>query len=129
MSRELRRTLLELRDAKPLDVFATGKSSISECFVFPSKTGGVLDPDNTIPDRFLLTLEAACIRAIRFHNLRHTFWATVIAASAPLDVSEEQMAHASIQITVDTYGQLVSGVGERSMDRVDEKSKSASICN
>ena len=31
------------------------------------------------------------------------------------------MGHASIQITVDTYGQLIPGVGERYVDRLDEK--------
>ncbi len=73
MSLELRRTLLELRDARLLEAFAAGKSSIAEEFVFPSKSGGVVDPDHMIRDRFLPTLQTAGIRAVRFHDLRHTF--------------------------------------------------------
>jgi hypothetical protein len=69
MSSDLRATLLELRDAKLLKAFAGGESSITKAFVFPSATGGVLDPDNMIRDR-LPTLEAAGIRAVRFHDLR-----------------------------------------------------------
>jgi len=121
MSPELRRALLELRDARLLEAFAAGKSSVAEDFVFPSKTGGVLHPDNMIRDRFLPTLQRAGIRAIRFHDLRHTFGAMLIAAGAPLNYVKEQMGHASIQVTVDTYGHLIPGVGERYVDRLDSK--------
>jgi integrase len=119
MSSELRATLLELRDARLLKAFAGGESSITKAFVFPSATGGVLDPDNMIRDRFLPNLEAAGIRAVRFHDLRHTFGAMLIAAGAPLNYVKEQMGHASIQVTVDTYGHLIPGVGERYVDRLD----------
>jgi integrase len=74
-----------------------------------------------IRDRFLPTLRAAGIRAIRFHDLRHTFGAMLIAAGAPLNYVKEQMGHASIQVTVDTYGHLIPGVGERYVDRLDSK--------
>ena len=74
-----------------------------------------------IRDRFLPLLQAAGIRAIRFHDLRHTFGAMLIAAGAPLNYVEEQMGHASIQVTVDTYGHLIPGVGERYVDRLDAK--------
>ncbi len=90
-------------------------------FCFPVKTGGVLDPDNMIRDRFLPTLQAAGIRAVRFHDLRHTFGAMLMAAGAPLSYVKEQMGHPSIQVTVDTYGHLIPGVGERYVDRLDSK--------
>ncbi len=121
LSGELRRTLLELQDERLLKAFSAGKSNITEDFVFPSKAGRVLDPDNMIRDRFLPTLQAAGIRAIRFHDLRHTFGAMLIAAGAPLNYVKEQMGHASIQVTVDTYGHLIPGVGERYVDRLDSK--------
>jgi len=119
MSPELRRTLFELRDVRLLEAFAAGKSSIADDFVFPAKTGSVLDPDNMIRDRFLPTLQTAGIKAIRFHDLRHTFGAMLIATGAPLNYVKEQLGHASIQITVDTYGHLIPGVGERYVDRLD----------
>ena len=31
------------------------------------------------------------------------------------------MSHANIQITIDTYGQMIPGEGERYVDRLDEK--------
>jgi len=121
MSPELRRTLLELRDTRLFEAFAAGNSSIAEEFLFPSTTGSVLDPDNMIRDQFLPTLQTAGIRAIRFHDLRHTFGAMLIAAGAPLNYVKEQLGHASIQITVDTYGHLIPGVGERYVDRLDSE--------
>jgi integrase len=84
LSAELRRTLLDLQDERLLKAFSAGKSTIVQDFIFPSKTGGVLDPDNMIRDRFLPLLRAAGIRAIRFHDLRHTFGAMLIAAGAPV---------------------------------------------
>jgi integrase len=45
----------------------------------------------------------------------------LIAAGAPLNYVKEQMGHASIQVTVDTYGHLIPGVGERYVDRLDAK--------
>ncbi len=122
MSPELRRTLLELQDTRLLKAFTAGKSNIADEFVFPSSKGGVLDPDNMIRDHFLPTLQAAGIRAIRFRDLRHTFGAMLIAAGAPLNYVKEQLGHASIQVTVDTYGHLIPGVGERHVDRLDSQS-------
>jgi integrase len=123
---ELKHTLMELRDARLLDAFATAKSTIMEDFVFPSKTGGVLDPDHMIRDRFLRTLERAGIRSVRFHDLRHTFRAMLIAKWAQLNYVMEQIGHSSIQVTVDIYGKLIPGVGEMYVDRLDEKTSQPS---
>ena len=118
---ELRRTLLELQDERLLKAFSSGKSAITQDFVFPSQTGVVLDPDNMTRDRFLPLLQAAGIRAILFHDLRHTFGARLIAAGAPLNYVKEQMGHSRIQVTVDTYGHLIPGVGEQYVTRLDAK--------
>ncbi len=45
----------------------------------------------------------------------------LIAAGAPLNYVKEQMGHSSIQVTVDTYGHLIPGVGERYVNRLDSK--------
>ena len=45
----------------------------------------------------------------------------LIAAGAPLNYIREKMGHASIQVTVDTYGHLIPGVGERYVDRLNAK--------
>jgi hypothetical protein len=82
---------------------------------------GVLDPDNMTRDGFLPTLQTAGIRAIRSPDLRHTFGAMLIAAGVARNYVREQMGHASIRVTVDTYGHLIPGVRERYVGRLDFK--------
>jgi Phage integrase family len=94
-------------------------SRLSLGYLLPSPAGGVLNPDTMFKDWFLPTHEATGIRAARFHELRHTFGARLIAARALLNYVKEQMGHASIQITVDTYGRLIPGVSERYLYRLD----------
>jgi integrase len=44
LSRELRRALMELRDKRMLTAIMSGRASIADDLVFPSKAGTVLDP-------------------------------------------------------------------------------------
>jgi integrase len=61
-------------------------------------------------------LTAAGLAHIRFHDLRHTFASLLIQQGESLAYVRDQMGHASIQITVDTYGHLVPGeTGRRSI--------------
>jgi hypothetical protein len=46
VSRDLRKSLLELRDKRLLEAFLKGKQDISDDLVFPSPEGSILDPDN-----------------------------------------------------------------------------------
>ena len=73
MSKELRRVLLEARDARMLAAFQEGKDSIAEELVFMSEIRGPVDPSKLINRHSLSTLETAGLGRIRFHDLRHTF--------------------------------------------------------
>jgi integrase len=109
LSRELRRTLLELRDKRMLTAIMSGRASIADDLVFPSKAGTVLDPSNIFHYHFLPCLEHAGLRRFRFHDLRHAFGSLLIQDDASLAYVKDQMGHSSIQITVDTYGHLIPG--------------------
>ena len=76
--------------------------------VFASDTGGYLDVGN-VRRAFYRILTGAGLRHIRFHDLRHTFASLLIQQGESLAYVRDQMGHASIQITVDTYGHLVRG--------------------
>src|ERR1017187_7986931 len=82
LSKELRRTLLELRDKRLLGAFLKGEVSIADELVFPSKVGTVLNPSNLIHYHFLPAIEKAGLRRIRFHDLRHTFGSLLIQQGA-----------------------------------------------
>ena len=51
-------------------------------------------------------LEAAKLRRVRFHELRHTYASLLIQTTAPAKYIQEQLGHASIQVTMDVYGHL-----------------------
>jgi len=121
LSKELRRTLLKVRDKRLLDAFLKGQASIAGDLVFPSKVGTVLNPANLIHYHFLPTVEKAGLRRIRFHDLRHTFGSLLIQQGASLAYVKEQMGHSSIQITVDTYGHLIPGADIAWVDKLDSE--------
>ena len=64
-------------------------------------------------------IEKAGLRRFRFHDLRHTFGSLLIQGGALLTYVKEQMAHSSIQITVDTCGHLIPGAEIAWVDRLD----------
>jgi integrase len=121
LSRELRRTLLELRDTRLLTAMMAGKTGIAEDLIFPSKAGTVLDPNNLVHYQFLPCLEHAGLRHFRFHDLRHTFGSLLIQDGASLAYVKEQMGHSSIQVTVDTYGHLIPRADINWIDGLDRK--------
>jgi len=120
LSRQLRRVLSELRDRRLLEAFLKGRTSIADDLVFPSKSGAVLDAANLIHYYFTPSVEAAGLRHIRFHDLRHTFGSLLIQRGASLVYVKDQMGHSSIQVTVDTYGHLIPGADIAWVDKLDE---------
>ncbi len=61
-------------------------------------TGHVLDPSK-MRKRFKDALARAEVRAITFHELRHTFGTQMAAAGAPLRAIQEWMGHADAKTT------------------------------
>ncbi len=118
MGREARRVLLELRDAMAMKAFERGEEEIP-LLVFPSEAGGPLDGVNVYHRAFLPCIEAAGLRRITFHALRHSYASHLIQAGASLAYVKEQMGHSSIQVTVDTYGHLIPGADIAWADKLD----------
>jgi integrase len=121
LSKQLRRALLELRDKRMLEAFMAGRPSISDDLVFPSKANTPLDANNLVHYHFQPLLESAGLRHFRFHDLRHTFGSLLIQDGASLSYVKEQMGHASIKVTADTYGHLIPGADINWIDRLDRE--------
>jgi len=75
--------------------------------VFCSTTGGPMDMDNMYTREFLTTLSMAGIRRVRFHDLRHTYATILNAQGENPKLIQNQLGHASIQTTMDTYGHML----------------------
>ena len=54
-----------------------------------------------------LSLDAAGLRRVRFHDLRHTFVSLIIQQQANPKYILEQLGHGSISITLDVYSHLL----------------------
>lgn len=78
--------------------------------VFCDNEGSFLDGDNLYHRDFKAILKKAELRAIRIHDLRHTFASILIAAAHNLKYIQNQMGHSSIKVTMDLYGHLMPEV-------------------
>ena len=119
MSRELTRTLADLRIDRQLEVSSNKWPSIPE-WVFCNEVGGLLDGDNLRHRAFYTLLRVSGLRKIRFHDLCHTFASLLLQQGEGPVYVKEQMGHSSIAITVDLYGHLIPGGNRQAVDRLDE---------
>jgi integrase len=74
--------------------------------VFTGRRGAVLDQGHLLKRHFRPALKRANLPPIRFHDLRHTCASWLIAAKEHPKSIQEHLGHASIMVTMDTYGHL-----------------------
>jgi integrase len=92
---DLRRYVAGLPDQEP------------DRLLFPSAVGTPLDPKNVVDRVFKVALTRAGLRALRWHDLRHSYASLQLAAGANIKYLSQQMGHASVQITLDRYSHLL----------------------
>lgn len=83
-----------------------GKPLTEEDFVFTGTDGKPLDPDNLYHRRFRPILKRTGLNC-DIHGLRHTYASLLIAAEHNLKYVQNQLGHANISMTMDTYGHLL----------------------
>jgi integrase len=119
MSTQLTDGLRTLMTERKAETLRRGWGQVPE-WVFCNESGGPLDGDNLRHRVFYRLLEKAELRRIRFHDLRHTYASLLIQNGESLAYVRDQLGHASIQLTVDTYGHLVPGANRQAVDRLDD---------
>jgi integrase len=75
--------------------------------VFPTHGGSVWRKDNFMTRVFRPAVRRAKLAPLRFHDLRHTYAALMVAAGAHPKLLQAQLGHTSINVTLNTYGHLV----------------------
>ena len=75
--------------------------------------------DNFRSRVFYRSIELADVPRFRFHDIRHTFASLMLSQGESVHYVEEQMGRASIQMTVDFCGHLVSSSNRSAVDRWD----------
>jgi integrase len=79
--------------------------------VFEGPDGGPLRHSNWYPRHFQpAVLRAGLPSGTRFHDLRHTYAAFLIAEGAHPRAIMERMGHSTINVTLGTYGHLFPAI-------------------
>jgi integrase len=103
------------RQATERLAFGAGYRDHSRVFTRPS--GEPLNPD-AVSIQFKRRAARLGLPAVRFHDLRHG-WATMaLEAGEHPKVVAEQLGHASVRVTLDTYSHVTPGVQRDAVARV-----------
>ena len=110
--------------ADELTVHVAGRKPTD--FVFEAPDGGPIRHSNWYPRHF----KPAAARAglsddLRFHDLRHTYAAFLIAEGAHPRAMMERLGHSTINVTLGTYGHLFPNLEQRIDDALGERYRGA----
>ena len=89
-------------------------------YVFSSPNGARLRRTAFRRRFFLPAVRASVGDPLRFHDLRHTHVALLIAQGEHPKVIQARLGHSSIHVTLDRYGHLFEGLDEAAAARLDE---------
>lgn len=92
----------------------------SEGWVFPSEAGTPINGRNLIRRHFEPALKASGVKKIRFHDLRHSYGAHLVAAGVHAKAIQEALGHASIKTTLDRYGHLMPSAFSQVAEALDK---------
>ena len=88
--------------------------------VFPSPEGAIQNDDNFRHRVFRPAVRRTKLTGFRFHDLRHTYAALMVAAGAHPKYLQAQMGHSSIRVTLDLYGHLFPDANRGVLDALDQ---------
>lgn len=87
--------------------------------VFATDDGGYLMARN-VTRAFSKARDAAGVKKLPFHSLRHFAVTVQIAAGVPLPIISKRIGHATISMTADLYGHLLPQADRAAADAVDK---------
>lgn len=119
MSRQLQDELKRLKEIRQLEAMSTGAELPPWVFLSPERQRW--DARN-LRRGWYRCLEKAGMRAVRFHDLRHTFVSLLIQQGAHPKYIHEQAGHSSSQVTMDTYGHLFPSQNREWVNKLDDAS-------
>ena len=110
--------------ARPANFRALLAANVGADFVWPNRDGGPMRGNLMYRRHFLPAAERAGLQVdglprVRFHDLRHTYAALLIALNAPPKAIQMWMGHSSISVTFDVYGHLFPFAEDEVTSRLD----------
>ena len=111
--------LKEHRKKQEYDRLFLGKPLTEDDLVFAHPDGSPLFP-NSISRAWVLLAKRAGIKAIRFHDARHSHASLLLRQGAHPRVVQERLGHSTIATTLDIYSHVTPGIQEAVAARFDE---------
>lgn len=90
-----------------------------EKLVFTNTKGDMVDSTRFAARAFRPMLRVAGIEGVRFHDLRHYAASWMISQGVPIRAVSEQLGHASSDITLRIYAEMISEMNDKLMAAVD----------
>ncbi|MGH2749359.1 MAG: tyrosine-type recombinase/integrase [Actinomycetota bacterium] len=91
-------------------------------WLFGHIDGTFTHPDS-ISKRFTKLIERSGLPKLRLHDLRHTHASHLLLNGANIKVVQERLGHASVTITLDTYGHLLPTTQREAINALAKRSK------
>jgi len=88
-------------------------------WVFPATDGGLLRPFQLTHRFKRLARELPGLPVMHFHGLRHCAATHMLAAGIAPKVVQDQLGHATLQMTMDLYGHVLQQQRDASADAVE----------
>ena len=92
-----------------------------DVLVFTSADGSAIRQSNFYSRVFRPAADEVGLEGLRFHDLRHTCAAFLIAGGAHPRAIMERLGHSSITITMDTYGHLLPSLDDELTDALEQR--------
>jgi len=116
MSNQLHAELKALLTRRKKQALQSGEPMADVVF----HTNGEPTSQNSIRNVWKRVLKKAELRAMRFHDIRHTFASLLLSKGESPVYVKEQLGHSSIQMTVDIYGHLIPSSNRDAVNSLDD---------
>ena len=107
------------KDGRKVPIPAILRDRLLEYLVDGPESGRIFIGSRDIYDRGRAAARAAGVEAPTFHECRHGYASLLIAAGVNVKALSTYMGHATIGITLDTYGHLLPGAEDEAVGLVD----------
>jgi integrase len=104
--------LADYREAQAMERDAGNSDAAAADLIFVNSNGNPLNERNLVQRNFQIILERAKLPRIRLYDLRHTAATLALSAGVPAKVVSEQLGHASVAFTLDTYSHVLPHMQE-----------------
>jgi integrase len=111
--------LKEHRCTAPEEAAGSGVPAEAVDLIFTNTNGNALNERNLVLRNFQSILERAKLPRIRLYDLRHTAATLALAAGVPAKVVSEQLGHASVAFTLDTYSHVLPHMQDAAAAQVE----------